>query len=666
MTWRQVFPGTWAVSEAVFSNALPGKLVVEAMLGHTGNSYSFTGSVTIKGFPESIAEATVAGVTSVVNEPFVPTGTTGQLQIAGSNVTSGATITALKRRDWRGNFTLSASSRTNLEPNSNNWNITGAPGWTYNDCSVTTGKADPSGGTGAFRVIPNAVSSSYHGPERTNAVGGAGTFTTTLYARAAGYSYIRFADWADGAFDSRISLIDGTVYNGSGITTTALYAGDGWWKITATGVNTTGRKIVVFVMMDSTQTAFAGDGVSGVDLFHCQTESGSTGTALIVNATGASKSVTDYSVTGAGVVTLGESATGTYTWDGSGTVSSGNATATPSPVSGAGAVASIAATGNGTGSPSAVSGAGGLGSYAAKGDANKTITAVSGTGALGSYGAGGGSGPAAVSGAGGVASITATGNATATPSAVSGVGGLGGYSADGGAASVDGTANPSAVTGAGGLGSYAASGGGTGAPAAVSGTGGVATPSVTGGASATPTAVSGTGNVQSSASGGATASIAPVSGAGGLGSYSADGTAQQDGTATPQPVAGVGGLGAYAAYAQPEVLGYRSPAGLSPGRNLLVEWVGNEDKPEPEESFPSEPFKTALKAGTIRIAGQAISANGRVIPPILKAAEKFRLKPGFVGGKSSAKVEGRVKLIDHELEQLSIGIALSMLLTEDD
>lgn len=293
------------------------------MLAHFGFSASFKGTHASKAGVESPAEIVIAGAKTVISEPFSPTGTTGQLQIGGLNVSSGASITALRRTDWRGTFTLAATSRTNLETNSNNWNIVGAAGWTYNNCSVVSGKSDPSGGTGAFRIIPDTVNTSYHGPERSTAVGGATTLTTTIYARAAGYNYIRFADWADSSFDSRVSLIDGTVYNGAGVTTTALYVGDGWWKITATGTNTTGRRIVVFVMADSIQTSFAGDGVLGVDVFHCQTETGSTATALITNSTGAVRTVTDYSVTAAGVVTLGESATGVYTWTGAGVTASG-------------------------------------------------------------------------------------------------------------------------------------------------------------------------------------------------------------------------------------------------------------------------------------------------------------------------------------------------------
>lgn len=89
---------------------------------------------------------------------------------------------------------------------------------------------------------------------------------------------------------------------------------------------------------------------------------------------------------------------------------SANSSITITAVSGTGALGTYSASGgaggvDGTATPSAVSGTGALsGSYSASGSATATFTAVVGTGALGSY------------------SASATGNGTAYPSPVSGTG----------------------------------------------------------------------------------------------------------------------------------------------------------------------------------------------------------------------------------------------------
>ncbi len=261
------------------------------------------------------------GGTTATNEPFYPTGTTGQLAIGGTNVASAANVTHLKRTNWQGELTLSQSSRTNL--------LRG---------SVWSGGSPPTewtifqAGTGSVAAATSTLDTSLGATALLfTCTNGAREFIYETVTLAAGQQYI-LSVWVESAPAGVLAPSDIFSYGTSPGDEVVTYpvcpanpsGGQG-------GVLTTGRLDIL--ISSGAGGSFApriGLGASGtldgvaVRLSHPQMEQGTAAGSWIPTTTAAA-SVTDYSYTGAGAVTLGQTASGTYTWSGSGVLESGSA-----------------------------------------------------------------------------------------------------------------------------------------------------------------------------------------------------------------------------------------------------------------------------------------------------------------------------------------------------
>ena len=277
---------------------------------------------------------------TATNEPFVPSGTTGQLRIGGINVVSGASVSSIVQTDWQGTITLSNASRTNQLQSSNNF--ASADWGLQSGATLAGGIADPAGGTAAFTLSATTANAQLF--NAGTVAGGAVSQIWSLWVRRrTGTGAVTFMDPA-GAWQTL--TLTGT-----------------WAKISYSGINAGDFNVKLAVSGDAIDIAF-GDATNGATMGR-----------HIVTGLGATASVTDYTYTSAGAVTLGQTASGTYVWSGSGVL----------PTSGSGGTSQLIQTvaGAGTAAP-ALTGTGAttqlIQTISAAG--NCASTPVTGTGAI--------------------------------------------------------------------------------------------------------------------------------------------------------------------------------------------------------------------------------------------------------------------------------------------
>ena len=252
----------------------------------------------VTGAPQGIGPRASSSLSAIlrtgspaINETFSPTGTSGQLSIGGSNVLSNAVIDNLIRTDWQGALALSTSARTTYVPHSTDLSNT-----TYwdNSTTITTGISDPSGGTGAVTLTSTAADNLWKSKTVVTAGMVGQLMTGTLWVRRRSGS-------------GSIVLYDPSEALNPTITPTGT-----WQKFTVSApVGGTGEYGVGI---------YFPAGGDAIDVYAPQLELGASSTSFIPNASATAASITDFSYTDSGVVTLGQSASGTYVWNGSGTI----------------------------------------------------------------------------------------------------------------------------------------------------------------------------------------------------------------------------------------------------------------------------------------------------------------------------------------------------------
>ena len=112
----------------------------------------------------------------------------------------------------------------------------------------------------------------------------------------------------------------------SGATTGIVSLGNGWYRCWMSMTMVAGAGYCQFAPTtgDGGTQTYTGAGTTAIYAWGGQVETGSTPTGYIPTTT-TSASVTDYSYTDAGAVTLGQTASGSYYWSGSGTLAPYNA-----------------------------------------------------------------------------------------------------------------------------------------------------------------------------------------------------------------------------------------------------------------------------------------------------------------------------------------------------
>lgn len=225
------------------------------------------------------------------SEPFVPSGTSGQLYVGSTPITVDAAVSSLVRTDWQGTVALSASPRTNYLPKSQNMS-----GWTKDfptNTTITTGVLDPKGGTTAITLA---------------ASGGVADIYITRTNSAPGVWYGSI--WVKRRVGTGVVRVNPPDLSPSFV----IYPDETWRKFELVSTTSTIRTLGVAVSVANG---------SSIDVAFGQL---SDSLGSYIPTTTAPVTLTDYAVTDAGNVTLGETASGTYAWTGSG---KGNATADP-------------------------------------------------------------------------------------------------------------------------------------------------------------------------------------------------------------------------------------------------------------------------------------------------------------------------------------------------
>ncbi|HLP30843.1 MAG TPA: hypothetical protein VK150_05740, partial [Geothrix sp.] len=295
-----MYPGTYQTGDATLYKSPPGKLVVELMLA---------------GNPSGPASAHYA--------PFTPSGTTGQLAIGGTNVSSGAFVSALYHSDYQGTLTLSTAERTNVLPRSLlEGSGTTPTGWTYYTDTGTSAPASstwsPGDGAQAWTI--------------TSTTGQNFIYQNFSVAANTVYCLSVLVESVTGSITAQNALYSGNFPAGASLEFPVCPANPsgGNFGIVQAGL------LVALLRVAGTAgaaTVYLGVGCAAsntgtVKFSRPQIEVGTQRTGFIpTSATTAS--ITDYSYNDSGAVTLGQTATGAYSWSGSGLLASGGTTLTP-------------------------------------------------------------------------------------------------------------------------------------------------------------------------------------------------------------------------------------------------------------------------------------------------------------------------------------------------
>jgi hypothetical protein len=167
--------------------------------------------------------------------------------------------------------------------------------WVAGDNTVTANAAvAPDGNSTADLLVPTTATTS-HAFYQLASVTSGNTYTISLYAKAAGYSFINF--YGSTGFDAtqyiNFSITSGTVSTSSGFTGTITSVGNGWYRCTVTAVSnaTSASGRIVFRTYSATRTtasnSYTADGTSGAYIWGVQFELGAFASSYVPTTTAA-------------------------------------------------------------------------------------------------------------------------------------------------------------------------------------------------------------------------------------------------------------------------------------------------------------------------------------------------------------------------------------------
>lgn len=180
----------------------------------------------------------------------------------------------------------------------------------------------PDGTLSADKFVETTTSLVLHGlSESTN--NAAGTYTATVYAKSAGRTKFRLSSNSGQNPAAEFDLSSGTATPiGTTSSASITSVGNGWYRCSATRTITGGADEYQLQLMVDAQTAYTGDGYSGIYIWGAQLEAGDKATSYIKTEASQVTRAADPNL----VAALGQAGPGTIYMDA--TVRSGNTLAT--------------------------------------------------------------------------------------------------------------------------------------------------------------------------------------------------------------------------------------------------------------------------------------------------------------------------------------------------
>jgi hypothetical protein len=177
----------------------------------------------------------------------------------------------------------------------------------------TTATLDPYGTNVADLIVANTTGGTQHRVDQTT-VSSSGSYTFSVFLKAAGYDFARLRIGSPGAV---FNLASGTISaTDVGIVSSIQSYGNGWYRCIISKAASSANEVVRINMQPTSSTAdFAGDGTSGIYVFGGQYETGSVATSYIPTTT-ASITRGAETISKTGVSSLIGQTEGTMYWEG--------------------------------------------------------------------------------------------------------------------------------------------------------------------------------------------------------------------------------------------------------------------------------------------------------------------------------------------------------------